>query len=812
MFVIRDARVALRLLRRTPGMTGTALLSIALSVGAASVVFTAVKSVLLDPLPYTHPDRLVQIRTTYTGAGPSQSDWVFWNDAREIMRRTRTFESAGVYGNVVFNLSGSSHAPPEALYGVRVSAGLFPALGVSPILGRNVLPEEDRPGQPYVMLLSYAFWMRRFQGDRGIIGKTVTVNGRKCTIIGVMPPGFDFPLRRQATHTPSPYVEFWSALRMNPEKDHGALGMVARLRPGVRLGEAAQDLAAIGAQLAREFPATNRDRTLRLGSLRDRVLGRSRYALWLLMAAVLMFLLIGCANVANLLLARGLTRRREILVRMAVGAGRGRIFGQLLTESCVIAAFGGLGGYALTVAAWRILPVFVPVSIPRLVAARADWTILVFALAVALLNGLLFGLAPALRSSRLHGIALSDLGARGNTAGKSGRLRAALVAAEVAVTVTLVLAGGQLLDGFVRLLRTNPGFDTDRVLASVVLPPLERYKTPEQREKIYRRFLEAIRAIPGVERAGTADALPFSGENHGGFVTATSSGVTDPDARLVAEIDLVGGDYLQAMGLRLRQGRWFREEEMRDPSETAIVDEMAARRLWPGDRAIGKRICIFCSPENPDNWKRVVGVVSSARHAALDGPAIPSVYLAGGALSRAAFVVVRTSRAPAGLVPAIRRAIAGVDPNQPVLLSASMRTLIDDTVADRRFILVLLSAMGILALLLSAAGVYGVMSYSTSRRTREIGVRMALGATPGRIHGLLFRQGFVVVALGLLAGAASTVAFMRTLRGAIAGLEGGHPAGAWIAACLVALAAAAGCWVPARRATRIDPVSALREE
>jgi putative ABC transport system permease protein len=346
----------------------------------------------------------------------------------------------------------------------------------------------------------------------------------------------------------------------------------------------------------------------------------------------------------------------------------------------------------------------------------------------------------------------------------------------------------------------------------VVLPPLERYRTAQERELVYRRFLDAVRALPGVERAGAVDALPFSGENHGGFVTATPAGVTDPNARLVAEVDIVGGDYLAAMGVRLREGRWFREEEMRESSEAVIVDELAASRLWPGADAIGKRLCVFCSPENPSNWKRVVGVASAVRHGALDGPTVPNVYLAGGALSRAAFLVVRTSRPPGDFVPAIRRAVAGVDPNQPVLFSASMRTLIDDTIADRRFILTLLSATGILALLLSAAGVYGVMWYATSRRAQEIGVRIALGATPGKIHALVFRQGLVMVAAGLVIGIASTVVLMRTLRGALMGLDAGHSASAWIAGGLFALTAAIGCWLPARRATRIDPMSALRQE
>jgi putative ABC transport system permease protein len=809
MSVLQDIRLAFRLFRRTPALTSIALLSIALSVGATAVVFTAIKSVLIDPLPYAHAGELVQFRTDFTNAEPSHGDWIFWNDTQEVIRRTRTLQSTGIYRNAVFDLAGDSSTPPEALYGLRMTANLFPTLGVSPMLGRNILPDEDQPGHTDEMILSYGLWTRRFNADRSVIGRTVKVNGRDCIVIGVMPPDFNFPLRRAAAHTPSPYVEFWAPLRTATS---GGLGAVARLRPGVSLLQAQQDLASISAALTHEFPATNRDRTLRMALLRDRVVGSAGNALWLLMAAALMFLLIGCANVANLLLARGLVRQREIAVRIAIGAGGARIVRQLLTESCVLAVFGGLGGYALTVAAWKILPAVAPVSIPRLAAARADWTILGFALMVALINGVLFGIAPALRAGWTQAIAVRDFGTRGGMSGKQDRMRASLVIAEVAVTVTLVVIGAQLLGSFAGLIRTDPGFQADRILASVVLPALERYRTPEQRRAIYRRFLDSVRVLPGVESAGTADALPFSGENHGGWITANAAAVTEPAAQVSAEIDIVGGEYLQTMGVRLAQGRWFHEEEMQESSDAAIINDIAASRLWPGTSAIGKRICVDCTPENPRNWKRVIGVVSSVRHAALDGPVLANVYLSGGALESAAFLVVRTNRPSRDLEKAIRRAIAAVDPNQPVLLSASMRSLIADSVADRRFIMSLLAVTGCLALLMSVAGVYGVTWYTTSRRTREIGVRMALGATPGNVHALIFRQGFLTVATGLAVGLGLTLTLMRALRGVLVGLASGNPSHLWIAAGLVSLAAAVACWVPARRATRIDPMSALRQD
>ena len=397
--LLQDIRYGLRQVRRNPGFTFVAAVSLALSVGATAVVFTAVKSVLIDPLPYSRVGELVQIRTAFANSDSSHGDWALWNDAQEIIRRSRTFESVGIYGNTIFNLGGDASTPPEALYGIRITASLFPTLGVRPMLGRNILPEEDQPGHSNEMILSYGLWARRFNADRSIVGRSVDINGHDCLVIGVMPAGFNFPLRREAVHTPSPYVEFWAPFRAtDPHPTTGAVGVVARLRKGVSLVDAQQDLASISTALAQEFPATNRDHILRVGSLRDRTLGSARKSLWFLMAAALLFLLIGCANVANLLLARGLVRQRELSIRVAIGANRARIVRQLLTESCVLATLGGFGGYLFTFAAWRVLPAVAPISIPQTTAARADWSILTFALGLSLLNGFLFGLIPALRS------------------------------------------------------------------------------------------------------------------------------------------------------------------------------------------------------------------------------------------------------------------------------------------------------------------------------------------------------------------------------------------------------------------------------
>ncbi len=812
MLVLHDLRFACRLLRRNVSTTAIAVLSIALSVGATSVVFAAIRSVLIDLPPYAHPEELVQIRTEFGKFEPSQTDWAFWNDAQEIIRRTRTLQSVGIYSNAIFDLAGDGSTAPEALYGLRVSASLFPTLGVTPMLGRNILPEEDHPGNANEMILSYGLWVRRFNADQNIVGRSVNIDGHDCLVIGVMPPGFNFPLRRAAAHTPSPYVEFWAPLQENPRATAGALGVVARLRHGVSVSNAQQDFVSISAALSREFPATNRDHNLRVGLLLDRAVGSARKSLWLLMAAASLFLLIGCANVANLLLARGLVRQREISIRFAVGAGRGRIVGQFLTESCVLALLGGLGGYVLTAAAWKVLPAIAPVSIPRLAAARADWSVLGFALAVAIFNGLLFGMVPALRAGLTRASANGDFGTRSMVTGRRDRILGSLVIAEVAITVALVVVGGQFMGRFIELLRTDPGFQADHLLASVVLPSSDRYRTPEQRGLIYRRFVDAVRALPGVESVGTVDALPFSGENSGGLIASTTTQVMQPNTQVLAEVDIVSAGYLQTLGVRLIEGRWLREDDMKTSSDTVLMNDIAAAKFWPGTSAIGKQICIYCTPENPRNWKRVVGVVTSVRHAAIDEHRPFSLYLAAGAMEHAQFLVVRTAQPADSLEKAVRIAIAGVDPKQPVFLSVSMRSLIADSLADRRFIASLLAVTALLALVMSAAGVYGVVSYTTSRRTQEIGVRMALGATRNHVQFLVFRQGFLAVAAGLTLGSAATMGLMSVLRRVVVGLGSAHWLQILVSVSIVSFAAAIACWVPARRATKIDPMSALRSE
>jgi predicted permease len=453
-------------------------------------------------------------------------------------------------------------------------------------------------------------------------------------------------------------------------------------------------------------------------------------------------------------------------------------------------------------------------SIPRLAAARADAPVIAFAILVSVLTGLAVGLAPAWRAGAMESAGtLCVSGFRGIVGASGNRVRSLLLLSEIAVTVVLVVIGGALTGSFVRLLRTDPGFNTDHVLASIIVASGDRYlHHPEAQALLFRRILNAVRVLPGVESAGTVTPLPLSGDNNGGLVTATEVGVVRPETQEIAEVDQVSDGYLETMGVRLLQGRLFREEEVDPAREVAIVNDLAEARLWPGENAVGGRICINCRPDEPPHWKQVIGVVSSIRHAALDQAPGLEIYLSGGALASADFLVVRSNRPLAGLGQKIRRAVAAIDPNQPVFLTATMSRLIDDSLSDRRFIVTLLGTTGCLALLLSAAGVYGVGSYVTSRRTPEIGVRMALGATPRQIQALIFWQGMRLAALGIAIGLITAAALVRLLRHNLAGLQVDDPALIGMAASLVAGTTAVACWVPAWRATRIDSVAAIRQE
>ena len=778
-----------------------------------TVVFAAIRSVLLDPMPYAQAGRLVQIRTDLAKGNP-RADWVSWFDMRDLARETRAFSRVAVYHYSLFNLAGEGASLPEALYGVSVTANLLPTLGAGPMIGRNIRPEEERPGAD-VMILSYGLWVRRFAADRAVLGRKLQVNGHPCTIIGVMPRDFDFPMRMATTvRTPSGHMDFWASLAVDEARaDRRGLGYgaVARLRDGATLAEARQEAAAVSQALEKEYPASNAGRLLRLNPLKERWLGTAQTGLALLMAASAVFLLIGCANVANLLLARAAGRARETAVRLALGANRARLAREFLGEACVLGLIGGAGGWALAALAWRVLPAVAPHSIPRLATAQVDGPVLAFALLASLVNSAIFGLAPAWSAARrLPAEALREAGTGGTAGGSSRWLRQSLVVTEVALAVVLVVTGGTLGGSFAQLLDTDPGFAADRVLASIIVPLGDQYRQPERRRALFRGILDGVQTIPGVQAVGTVDALPFSGQNNGAAVTADGAPLRPTSEQAVAEVDTISAGYLPALGVRLSRGRLFNEEDVAQAREVALVSESAAEMLWPGTSALGRRVCVNCEPDGPAHWKEIVGVVAGIRHTGLDERDAAQVYLAAGALENAQFLVMRTSGPSHELARAVRQRVAAIDPNQPVFLSAPMSRLIADSVADRRFILTLLGVTAGLALLLAAGGVYGVISYVTSRRTREIGVRIALGANPRQVWRLVFGEGMRLAAAGVVLGLIATAAIGRLLGTVLAGWGGTDTRWAVLAAVVVLAAAALACGEPARRATHVDPVRALR--
>lgn len=810
----QDLRYATRGLRNAPGFAGMVVLSLALGIGATTVVFAAVKAVLLNPLPLQEPERLIQIRTNFANADRQASEGVtFWNDLQEVAARTQTLEPPALYNYGNYNLAGDASSTPEALYGLRMDARLFPTLGVpTPLLGRGILPEDDQPGRDRVLVLSYGLWTRRFASDPGVIGRSVQINEHAGTIVGVMPEGFDFPLRiAVTTHIPSGHMDFWAPLVAKPvtrNMDSTPYRAIARLRPGVTVDQALEDLDRISRELVREFPDTNRERRISGQTVRSRTFGQAERNLWLALAAVAVFTLIGCVNVANLTLARLSSRSRELSTRLALGASPGRLVRQLFTESCLLALAGGLAGIALAAAAWRFLPSIAPFSIPRLAAARVDWPIFGLSLGVSMATAVFFGVVPAWAS-------IKTLRRGGQTRAASGDrslFRTALVSSQVALAVVLVLIGGLITGSFLRLIRTDPGFDSDHVLASVVLASADRYRVPAAKADLFRKIVAAVRALPGVDSAGTVDALPFTGENDGAFISITSEQISHDKSPYLAETDTVSPDYLRTMGVRLLEGRWLREEETALENTSALVNDVAAQQFWPGESAVGKRLCVECSPGKKLRWATVAGVVTTILHSSLQEARDPQVYLSAGAYERAQFLVVHTPDPSAAMDQAIRKAIASVDPSQPVFLSGSMSGFIGDSVADRRFVAAFLGFTEAIALFLASAGVFGVMSYLTARRTQEIGIRIAIGATPRDILGLVLSQGGWMTGTGMAVGLAVAFGVIELLRNSVEGLAitDAWPVG--LAILAVVSATFLSCVIPARKASRTDPMSALRQE
>jgi putative ABC transport system permease protein len=804
--LLRSLRIALRSLRRRPTLTCSVVLTLALCIGGTAAVFGAVYAVLFRPLPWARPEGVLVVRELWRGqmGAVSVGNWA------DLRRRDRMFQHLVPTYPQQLNLAGQDQ--PENVPAARVGADFFQLLGVAPALGRTFAPEEDSPGRDQVVVLSDGLWRRRFGADPAVIGQEVRLDGRPATVIGVMPASLDFTLLGE---------QLWVPTAFTPERlaqhDEHFLTVLGRLRPGVRTAEAQAELAAIARELERDFPRENQARGLGAFSLMEELVQDYRPRLFVLLGAVGFVLLIACANIGNLLLAQGSARGREMAIRAAVGAGRGHLLRQALTENLLLAGLGG--GLGVLVAHWTIrgLTAFGPEDVPRLAQARVDGPMLGFMLAITLAAGLLFGLAPALRlAARPPHAPLKE----GRTGGvHRDRLRSTLVVAEIALALLLLTGAGLLLRSAAALNRVEPGYDPTGVVAARVSLPTTGYEAPEQARTAFERLAQRLSAAPGVSASGVASVAPLEGGSSNGL---TPEGHPfDIASAINSDLRIVSPGYLAAMRIPLHRGRGFTDEDREGAPLVMIINDRLAREAFPGQDPIGKRIaCCSSDSDGGPSWKTVVGVVADVRARDMSQPAEPEFYLplaqapdpAWDWIQRSMTVAARGSGDPIRLVPGLREAVRGVDPAVPLYQVGTMDDRITRSLAQARFSTALLTAFGAVALLLAAIGVFGVISYGVSQRTREIGVRVALGADTGDVVRLIVRHGARLAGAGLLIGLGAALVATRLLGALLYQVSPTDPPTFVIGATVLGLSALAAAALPALRAARLDPATALRAE
>jgi putative ABC transport system permease protein len=807
----QDARYGARMLRRQPAFTAVAVVALALGVGANTAIFSVVNAVLLRPFPFREQERIVGVweaTESHNRIEVSPGNFADWR-----RHATDTFEQMAVLNPWSANLAGDG--APERLQGFQVSPSFFPMLGVEPVLGRTFTAEEEQPGRDSVVVISHGLWQRRFAGDASVLNRALNINGRAYTVVGVMPP--DFQLHRRA--------ELWSPFapdeRTLSNRIPHYLIVYARLRANVTPEQARASMRALAGNIARENPQTNAGWSANVVPLREQAVGDVETPLLLLLGAVGFVLLIACANVANLLLARAASRSKEIAIRTALGAGRLRIVRQLLTESVLLALAGGLLG--LLLAAWGVdllvanLPSGAAFSLPRAEQIGIDSRVLAFTLLVSLLTGLVFGLAPALHATKTDlGGGLKE-GGRTSGAGAPGRrLRSALVVAEVALSVVLLVGAGLLVRSIVGLMRVDPGFDGEGVMTMRLTLPRPKYAEDAKATAFLDQVLERVKGLPGVESAGATSQLPLGGSNASTSFQIDGQPPLAPSERPGAAQRVVSPDFFRTLRIPVVEGRAFTEGDDANAPRAVVVSQMLAQKFFPGGSAVGRRIR---SGAGDGQLYTIVGVVGDVKHFGLKREPEPTLYFTHKTdPGRSMVLTVRASEAglAESLAPLMRREVLAVDPDQPVFDVRTAREAVAQSVSLERAVAFLLSVFAAVAMLMAAVGIFGVMSYAVTQRTQEIGVRMALGAQRGDILRLFLRHGLALALVGAGVGLAGAFALMRVLGSLVAGLLYGVSAAdpltyAGVALALVCVALAA-CYVPARRATKVDPMQALRYE
>jgi putative ABC transport system permease protein len=800
----QDLRYGARMLIKNPGFTLIAVISLGLSIGANTAIFSVVNTLLLKALPYHDPDRIILVWGV-DNQGVRDRGQVSATDVADWRSQNSVFEEITTYGN--WSATLLSGGEPERINGVQVGDGYFSALQGKPMLGRVFLPEEQEDGKDLVLVLGHGLWRRRFGGDPQIIGRQVKLGPRLYTVVGVMPPDF----QSLPTSLVEPRGEFYRPVAEKydeAERSSRHLRAIARLKLGATLRQAQAEMSVIARRLEERHPQDNTNYGVRLTTMTEDTVGGLRRTLSLLFGAVFFVLLIACANVSNLLLARATARQKELSIRAALGAGRLRLVRQLLTESVLLALTGATLG--LLLALWGVSFIeSLGAQVTHLLSGvKLDARVLAFTLLISLLTGVFFGLVPALRVSRPDlNETLKDTG---HSAGHDSRLRGALVVAEMALALVLLICAGLLIQSVLRLRAVNPGFDPANLLTMNVALPLAKYPRPQQRVEFHNRLVDRLAALPGVKAAGFTSVLPFS-SNFDGRALAVEDQPKPRGAEIGVDLYIITPDYLRTMAIPLRTGRPLAERDTEEAPKVVLINETMARALWPKQDPLGKRIKFPGSERYPESWRAIVGVVADVAQYALDRRPPMQIYLPDAQYPASYMtLVVRTESDPAGFVPGVRNEVRALDKEQAVFSIATLEELIGASIALRRFLMLLLLSFAAVALGLAAVGIYGVMSYAVRRRTREIGIRMALGAQASDVLRLVVGQGLRLVLSGVLIGLVAAFSLTRLLSTLLFEVSATDPLTFALIALLLTVIALLACWIPARRATKVDPMIALR--
>ncbi len=815
--LLQDLKYALRMLRKSPGLSSVIVLSLAIGIGANTAIFSVVDALLLRPLPYPAANRLAVLWLRSPGIGIPQ-DWPSPGQYIDIQNQNHVFEEMSISLGGSFNLTGLEQ--PERVEGIRTSSSLFSLLGAKPLLGRVLLPEEDKPGKPPVVILSYALWRRLFNSDPNIVGRNVTLNGNPYTVAGVLQRNFLLNHEVMQTVASIDKMDIFMPLPLGADavKRRGDenYNLMARLKPGVTMRQAQADIDVIAAQI-RSADKRDRSFTISVVPLLEQVVGDVRRSVLVLLGSVALVLLIACANVANLLLSRATGRQKEVAIRTALGAGWQRLVRQLITESVLMGVVGGAAGLAIAWGSLYVVRTINPGNIPRMAEIGIDGGVLAFTFGVSILTGILFGLAPALRAARvdlnsaLKAGGRASQGAGGFNASRH-RLRSLLVVGELGLSLMLLIGAGLLIRSFVRLQDVSPGFQTDHVISMRLAVSGARYRQQPQGVatlQFYQQLVERVSHLPGVRLAGAVSALPLTSSVGWGGMQV--EGFTPPPDQPELQVDqrIATTDYFRAMEIPLRRGRYFTEHDTNDGQKVVLVDEKMAKRFWPHEDAVGKHV----RPGSDGPWLTIAGVVGTVKQYGLDIDGRMVVYYPHlQAPSNGMYFVARTSSDAAGLAPAIVREVHAIDRDVPVYEIRTMQDRLRESLARQRFSMVMLGAFAGFALILAAIGIYGVMSYLVTQGTHDIGVRIALGAQRSGILRMVVRQGMELAAAGIVAGLLGAIALTRVMASLLFGVSATDVATFSAVAVFLAVVALAASYVPAWRATRVDPLIALRDE